>query len=170
MMGSYALKQEIFNIWKYNKFSTKKPLKDIHILHVFEFKKKTKGNYYFYLKSPYTIHNFFKTKWCYLICFNRFTSKIRLMNHLKKCTLPEAIYPDKDSIIEYGKKTAAKYYSLLAITGFADFESKLKPMSHNSTKNNPSIFEKISKSESYTIKCANHELVSYSVIICRFEI
>ena len=26
---------------------------------------------------------FLKKKWCWLICFNRFTSKIRLMNHLK---------------------------------------------------------------------------------------
>ena len=78
--------------------------------------------------------------------------------------MPETIYPDKDSIIEYGKKTAAKFYSLVTITGFADFESKLKPMSHNSTEKNPNIFENILNSESYTIKCENYELVSYSVI------
>ena len=56
--GRLCPKTGNIQVWKHDTFATKKPLKDIHILHVFQFKKKIKRNYYFYLKSPHTIQNY----------------------------------------------------------------------------------------------------------------
>ena len=58
--GRLCPKTGNIQVWKYDTFATKKPLKVIHILHLFQFKKKIKRHYYFYLKSPHTIHIFLK--------------------------------------------------------------------------------------------------------------
>ena len=61
--------------------------KEISILRLFNFHSKGKRSYYFYLKEPSTIHNFLhkNKKWCCLICYDRFTSKQKPLNHLQKC-------------------------------------------------------------------------------------
>ena len=57
------------------------------ILRLFNFHSKGKRRYYFYFKELPTIYNFLhkNRKWCCLICYDRFTSKQRPLNHLQKC-------------------------------------------------------------------------------------
>ena len=92
---------ENMQVWKYGQIGLGK--KEINVLHIFQFKEKTKKHYYFYIKNISSIHHFYQKKFPCLICFDRFTSKLRLHNHLQKCTLPQPIYPEANSFREYDK-------------------------------------------------------------------
>merc|ERR1712015_347645 len=89
-------------VWKYGKLGEGK--KEINVLHIFQFDNKIKRHFYFYIKNILTLHHSFQKKYPCLQCFERFTSKDRLQNHLKKCSIPQVIYPKKGSLIQYGKK------------------------------------------------------------------
>ena len=146
--------------------------KEISILRLFNFHSKGKRSYYFYLKEPSTIHNFLhkNRKWCCLICYDRFTSKQRLLNHLQKCNsnnIKAYMYPQKGSYIEYDRVAKAKFDSTLPIIGFADFETVLTSL--NSDENGINICFNCSpnlecRCFSYTKKLDKHNLISYSII------
>ena len=119
-------------VWKSVKIGNGE--KEVNILHIFQYYMKNRKNYYFYLKNLSCIHNFFQKRYPCLICFNRFTSKRALSSHLQKCSLPQLIYPDKDTFIEFDHKSQAKYKYPLALVGFCDFETKLKGTKHSKGK------------------------------------
>ena len=48
--------------------------------------------------------------------------------------MPQLIYPDKDTFIEFDHKSQAKYKYPLALVGFCDFETKLKGTKHGKGK------------------------------------
>ena len=93
-------------VWKYGKIGEGR--KQINILHIFQYTNRKRQNYYYYIKNISTIHHFFQKKYPCLQCFERFTSRHRLENHLKKCTLPQPMYPSKGSLIEFDKKCKVK--------------------------------------------------------------
>ena len=145
--------------------------KKICILRLFNFHMKTKRSFYFYLKNPSTIHNFLhkNRKWCCLVCFDRFTSKQRLLNHLQKCNannIKSYMYPKQGSYIKFGKDDQAKYHSPLPIIGFADFETILNPLTPLVNENVycDKCYSGNCKCFSYTKLMDKHELISYSIV------
>ena len=150
-------------VWKYGKIGVGK--NQVNILHTFQFERKAKQHFYFYIKSISSIYQFQQKKYPCLVCFDRFTSKLRLYNHLQKCTIPQPVYPEPNSFIEYDEKCKAKYHSTLSIVGFADFESKLNsiPDDHDHVKCKKCLRKDCSY-QSYTKKVESHELVSYSLV------
>ena len=151
-------------VWKYGKLGVGK--NEINVLHTFIFKNGEKLSYYFYIKNILTIHHFFQKKYPCLQCFERFTSKERLNNHLQKCTYPQVLYPKKGTLIQYDKKCEAKYNSPLSIVGFADFETKLSELSTIVKRGSKCVkcSSKICSHISYTKQLESHELISYSLI------
>ena len=150
-------------VWKYGKLGDGKS--DINVLHIFQYVKKKKRHYYFYIKNIFAIKHLFQKRHPCLQCFERFTSKDRLLNHLKNCSIPQRVYPTKGSLISYDKKSEAKYASILACVGFADFETKLCTISSKDGK--LSICKQCNDQNclhlSYTNKIESHELISYSL-------
>ena len=99
--------------------------------------KKVKNKYYFWMKN---INNTFrqeKKRFLCLICYNRFSSKHALNNHLIKCeSNSKEVFPDPGTYIEYTDILSAQQSSEINIFGFADFESKLSPIKdQNECKN-----------------------------------
>ena len=76
-------------------------------------------------KTIFAIQHLFQKRHPCLQCFERFSTKDSLLTHLKKCSIPQAVYPAKGSLIYYDKKSEAKYASTLACVAFADFETRL---------------------------------------------
>ena len=60
-----------------------------------------------------------------VICYDRFSTSKALNRHLLTCNATtKEIYPSPKTFLTFDDKKAAKFASPLAITGFADFESK----------------------------------------------
>ena len=167
--GRLSPKSGNIEVYQHSKIEHGKRI--INILRLFNFEGKARRSYYFYLKNASTLTLLKRNRWCCLICFERFTSKQRLLNHLQSCNangahLKEAIYPKKGTYINFSKLDAAKYQSPLPIVGFADLEANLQSLIDCPPKN---IDCKTCKGKlncacySYTQKLEKHQLVSYSL-------
>ena len=133
----------------------------INILFHKVYKNKKSVYHYFWLKSLNNIKKDIKTSYVCDICFDRFSKKMSLNRHLLICNaMTKEVYPDPKTFLEFDEKKAAKFASPIAITGFADFESKLDSVNRESGN----FTDALASNKTFTNKKQIHQIVSFSLV------
>ena len=123
LFDSVVISEKDMRIYEYKVI--RKGSQVINILfHKYYRNKKTLYRY-FWLKNLNNISQNVKRSFVCVICYDRFSTSKALNRHLLTCNaMTKETYPSSKTFLTFDDKKAAKFASPLAITGFADFESK----------------------------------------------